>query len=130
MLNAGPWTCASLWFDFDYKLVDRNATGNEKLFAEVFYGGTWHQKAEIDNNGSTNWMPQHIDISGGQGKALKVRFRAAGANSDDILHWYVDNIHIYGICNSPIGLTAFPVPEQRDPDLDGSGMYRWRRRYR
>jgi hypothetical protein len=106
VLNAGPWTCSSLWFDFDYKLIDRNATGNEKLFAEVYYGGTWHQKAEIDNNGSTNWVPQHIDISGGQGKALKVRFRAAGANSDDILHWYVDNIHIYGICNSPTALTA------------------------
>ena len=106
VLNAGPWTCASLWFDFDYKLADRNATGDEKLSVEVFYNGTWHQKAEYANNGSVDWTSEHFDISSAQGKALKVRFVAFGAASEDILHWYVDNIHVYGICNSPVDLTG------------------------
>ena len=104
VLNAGPWTCAAMWLDFDYKLVDRNATGDELLSVEIFYNGSWHQKVEFANNGSVDWTPQHIDISAVQGKALKVRFLAYGANSADILHWYVDNIHVYGICNSPVDL--------------------------
>jgi hypothetical protein len=44
---------------------------------------------------------KHIDISNVKGKAFKVRFRANGVNSGDILHWYVDNIHIYGVCHAP-----------------------------
>ena len=32
------------------------------------------------------------------GKAFKVRFRAHGDNSLDILHWYVDNIKVYAEC--------------------------------
>ena len=52
MLNAGPWTCASIWLDFDYNLVDRNATGDEKLSVDVFYNGSWHQKTEYANDGS------------------------------------------------------------------------------
>jgi hypothetical protein len=106
ILNAGPWTCAALWLDFDYKLVDRNATGDELLTVEVFYNGTWHNKAEYANNGSVDWTSEHFDISSAQGKALKVRFVASGAASEDILHWYVDNIHVYGICNSPVDLTG------------------------
>ena len=110
VLNAGPWTCASLWLDFDYKLVDRNATGDELLSVEVFYNGTWHQKAEYANNGSIDWTSEHFDISSAQGKALKVRFVAMGAASEDILHWYVDNIHVYGICNSPVDLIGYQYP--------------------
>ena len=106
ILNAGPWTCAALWFDFDYKLVDRNATGDEYLTVEVFYNGSWHEKAEYSNNGSVDWTSEHFDISSAQGKALRVRFVAHGAKSEDILHWYVDNIHVYGICNSPVDLTG------------------------
>jgi hypothetical protein len=49
-----------------------------------------------------DWTPMHIDLKNLQGKAFKVRFRAAGANSDDILHWYVDNINVYPICKSPV----------------------------
>jgi hypothetical protein len=46
----------------------------------------------------------HVDISGAAGKAFKVRFRAEGENSADILHWYVDNVHIYAKCNPPVEL--------------------------
>ena len=106
VLNAAPWNCSTIWLDFDYKLTDRNATGNEKLKVEVLWGGTWHQKAEYVNTGTTNWTSQHFEITGAKGKALKVRFTAYGPNSADILHWYVDNICVYGICNPPTALAA------------------------
>ncbi len=100
VINASPWTCASIWLDFDLKLIDRNNTGKEKLTVDLFYNGTWHQKAEYANNGSTDWMAKHIDISAVKGKAFRIRFVANGVNSADLLHWYVDNIHAYGICNA------------------------------
>ena len=100
VIDATPWTCAKIWLDVDLKLVDRNMTGKEKLTVDLFYNGTWHQKLEVVNNGSTDWLPKHIDISVVKGKAFKIRFNATGVNSADMLHWYVDNVHAYGICNA------------------------------
>ncbi|MDP1545838.1 MAG: hypothetical protein Q8L87_07435, partial [Anaerolineales bacterium] len=104
IINATAWTCAKIWLDFDIKLIDQNPTGKEKLTVDIFYGGSWHQKLQVTNNGSTNWLPKHIDISAVVGKSFRIRFVASGVNSADILHWYVDNIHAYGICTPP---TAF-----------------------
>ena len=109
ILNAGPWNCASVWLDFDWKLVDRNATGVEMLTVEVLWSGMWHEVLEVANNGSVDWTYEHIDITDVGGKALKVRFTAYGENSEDILHWYVDNICVYGICNPPLDLTLVDV---------------------
>jgi len=106
VLDASMYTCAKLWFDFDYKLVDRNGTSAEKLDADVFYDNSWHTKATYVNDGSTNWLPAHFEVSQAKGKGMKVRFRAYGANSADILHWYVDNIHVYGICSPPQTVAA------------------------
>ena len=106
VIDASPWTCASLWLDFDYKLVDRNMTSAEKLVVEVYWSNSWHEKATFENAGNIDWTSQHIDISGALGKAFKVRFTATGANSADILHWYVDNICAYGICTPPSELSA------------------------
>jgi len=98
VIDASAWTCAKIWLDFDYKLIDRNNTGKEKLTIDIFYGGSWHQKAELTNNGSTAWLSKHIDITNVLGKSFRIRFVANGVSSADILHWYVDNIHAYGIC--------------------------------
>jgi hypothetical protein len=105
-IDATPWTCADIFCDFDVKLVDRNATGNEKLDIDVLKNGNWMNKLEIANNGSVDWTLKHVDISTVKGKAFMVRFRANGVNSSDILHWYVDNIHIYGECHPPQTLTG------------------------
>lgn len=102
--DASPWSCANIWFDFDYKLADRNSTGSEKLFAEVWYSNSWHTLAELSNAGSVNWTTKHLSIDGVKQKGFKIRFRAAGQNSADILHWYIDNIHLYGICKPPRNL--------------------------
>jgi len=106
VIDASAWTCADIWLDFDVKLLDRNATGKEKLTVDIYYSGAWHQKAELTNNGSTNWVAKHIDIGSVRGKSFRVRFVANGLSSADILHWYVDNIHAYGICKSPTVLAG------------------------
>jgi hypothetical protein len=106
-LNGGPWSCASIYFDFDYKCIDRNGGETEKLTAEVYYNGSWHNVADIKNNGTTNnWVHKHLDITSAKGKGFKVRFRANGESSANILHWYVDNIYVYGVCNKPLNLTS------------------------
>lgn len=106
VIDASPWTCASIWLDFDLKLMDRNNTGKEKLTLDLYYNGSWHQKAEYVNNGSTDWLPKHIDISIVKGKSFRFRFVANGVNTEDMLHWYVDNIHAYGACNEAQNLAA------------------------
>jgi hypothetical protein len=106
VIDASPWTCAAIWMDFDVKLIDRNNTGKEKLTVDLFYNGSWHQKLELTNNGSTDWISKHIDISVVKGKSFRIRFVANGVNSADMLHWYVDNIHAYGICKAPTALSA------------------------
>ena len=98
VLNALQFNCAAIWLDFDLRLNDRNATGQEKLFVEAFYNNEWHRKAEIASNGNIPWTPWHVDISAARGKGFRVRFRAEGKNSSDILHWSVDNINVYPEC--------------------------------
>ena len=63
VLNGGPFTCAMIWCDFDYKLIDRNSTGVEKLYVDVFFKGSWKNKAEFSNTASKDWTPMHVDIS-------------------------------------------------------------------
>jgi hypothetical protein len=106
-LNGGPWTCASIYFDFDYKCIDRNGGQTEVLTPELYYSGAWHNLGQdVSNNGTTaTWQSKHINITAGEGKGFKVGFRANGASSPNILHWYVDNINVYGICARPLQLT-------------------------
>ena len=105
-INASAWTCADIYCDFDLKLVDLHATGTEKMDVDVLVGGSWQNKAEYSDSGSFNWTLKHVNISAAMGKGFQVRFRANGANSGNILHWYVDNIHIYGVCRPPTLLTG------------------------
>ena len=105
-LNGGPWTCASIYFDFDYKCIDRNGGETEMLTPEVYFSGAWHDLGQsIGNNGTTaTWQSKHINITSVESKGFKVGFRANGASSPNILHWYVDNINVYGVCARPLAL--------------------------
>jgi len=103
--TAAPYTCAKIYLDFDYKLLDHNHTGAELLDVEEFVGGTWKKIAEFANNGDVNWTSQHFELKQTIGKAFMIQFRANGVNSLDMLHWYVDNIHLYAVCTPPTALT-------------------------
>ncbi len=96
--NGLPFNCAAIWLDFDLKLNDRNFSGTEKMIVEAYYNNTWHQKAEIKNTGSLPWTSYHLDISPARGKGFRIRFRASGQNSSEILNWYVDNVNVYPVC--------------------------------
>ncbi|MEI7662472.1 MAG: choice-of-anchor J domain-containing protein [Bacteroidota bacterium] len=109
-LNGVPFSCAAIWLDFDLKLTDRNATGTEKMVVEAYYNHEWHQKAEIKNSGSLSWTSYHLDISPVRGKGFRVRFRAAGENSSEILNWFLDNISVYPVCYPATSLAATPLP--------------------
>jgi hypothetical protein len=106
--NGLPFNCAAVWLDFDIKLNDRNYTGTEKMIVEAYYNNTWHKKAEIRNTGSFPWTNYHIDISPVRGKGFRVRFRATGQNSSEILNWYLDNVNIYPVCYPVINLAGHP----------------------
>ncbi|MBE0648816.1 MAG: carboxypeptidase regulatory-like domain-containing protein [Bacteroidales bacterium] len=101
-LNASAWTCADLWFDFEYQLIDRYSGGTEKLAVDIFYDKSWHPLIEYVNNASVEWKAMHISIDSIAGKAFFVRFVASGENSSNIFHWSIDNIHLYGLCRPPL----------------------------
>jgi hypothetical protein len=104
VLDGWPFSCAEFWLDFDYKLVDNSPTGAEKLQVDLFCKGLWKNEMELVNDGDKPWTPMHVNISSAQGRSFKIRFRATGANSSDILHWYIDNICIYAKCKPPKNL--------------------------
>ncbi|MEI6436662.1 MAG: choice-of-anchor J domain-containing protein, partial [Bacteroidota bacterium] len=107
--NGLPYTCAAIWLDFVLKLTDRNSTGTEKMVVEVYYGNMWHKKAEIKNLGNISWTSYHLDISPVRGKGFRIRFRATGINSADIVNWLVDNISVNPVCYPATSLTGEPI---------------------
>lgn len=109
VFNGVPYTCAAIWLDFDIRLADRNSTSAEKLLVEVYHHGEWHQKAEFSNTGSFDWSHQQVDLSLVRGKGFRIRFRAVGLNSADLVSWSIDNILITTVCypaENPMALPA------------------------
>jgi hypothetical protein len=106
VFDASSLTCANIWLDFDYRLLDNAANGNEKMHIEAFYNNTWHGIELYSDSGTTAWISRHLDISPVKSKAFRIRFRASGINSENIISWNIDNINIYGVCKPPEHLTA------------------------
>jgi hypothetical protein len=103
-MDGSEWTCSHLFMDFDLKLVDHNSNSTEKMAVEIMYDHTWHPVGEFTNNGSFGWDTESFNIDQVRGKGFRIRFRAHGANTNNILHWYIDNIHLYGNCLPPAAL--------------------------
>jgi hypothetical protein len=104
-LNADMMTEGKIFFEFDVKLNDRNMTGLEKLNVEVYNGQSWNQVGTFANNGSFDWTFSKLDITQfAKGRVFQVRFTAAGVNSFDMISWFVDNIYIYRMCDTPTKL--------------------------
>lgn len=126
-LDGFPFDCASIWLDFDMQLTDRTNSGTERMVAEVFYNNIWHKKAEFVNNGNLAWTTYHLDISPVKKKGFRIRFRALGENSAEILQWELDNIHVYAVCYPPENLFGQPVGNDvhlswSPPRCNGSGL--------
>ncbi|MFH1159943.1 MAG: T9SS type A sorting domain-containing protein [bacterium] len=106
LINAGPFTCAVIHFDYDIRLDDVSTTGAENMAAEVYYKDMWHLMDLFSNTGSFGWEHVHHEIPDAGGGIMKIRFRAFGDNSADIANWYLDNICITPYCNPPVSPTG------------------------
>ncbi len=115
-INGTGFIDGSIFLEFDLKLDDVNATGDESLQVEVFNGSSWITVATYTAEGDMDWEMQHIDItSQAKNKVFRVRFNAKGVNTLDIFNWMIDNVHIYRECAAPTELTAdvnLPYVEQ------------------
>ncbi len=106
-INGTGYIDGKFYLDFDLKLDDVNATGDETLLVEVFNGSAWVNVATYTAEGDMDWEMKHIDITNqAKNKVFRVRFNAKGANTLDIFNWQIDNIHIYRECAAPTELTA------------------------
>jgi len=109
-LNAAQYIDGNIWLDFDLKLQDLNATGDEILKVEVYNGSAWSTVKTITAEGNIDWEMQHINISSlAKNKVFRIRFTAEGMNTLDIYNWMIDNIHVYRQCAEPTELTATEV---------------------
>lgn len=104
-LNAGIFTCADIWLEFDIKLESLINNGLEKLNVEVYNGNTWKTMAIYKNSLSFGWLTKSININHVAGDSLRIRFRANGMNSSSILNWNIDNIRVYPNCRKPANLS-------------------------
>ena len=127
VLDASALYCATVWLDFDIRLQDMYANGTEEMVVEVYYNGIWHKKATWKNFGSFDWTPAHVDISTACGKSFRIRFRAAGLNSTEILGWNVDNVAVYAVCRPPTNLQGTSAGDDiqlqwSPPQCNGGGF--------
>ena len=123
-IDASVTGAEQIYFDFDLKLLDNNATATEKLLIQVFDGSSWHTVNIFKNTGSFDWTKQSFNITKwAEGKIIKLRFLAAGENSFNFSAWLIDNIEVYRNCNKPEELTG-EVYSTNYPQVNGSEL-RW-----
>ncbi|MBP6871328.1 MAG: carboxypeptidase regulatory-like domain-containing protein [Bacteroidales bacterium] len=124
-LCAQGMTEGRIYLDFDLKLESVQPTGMEMLHVQVWNWDSkiWSTVATYSNvDGSFDWMSEHLDIkSQAMNKVFKIRFHAMGANSIDILSWFVDNIHVYRACEGVTDLTAAADYNQGGIELNWVG---------
>jgi hypothetical protein len=111
-MDGFQWDCSHLFLGFDLKLIDHFSGSTEKMSVEILYDNVWHLLSEYVNNGSFGWETETLNIDPARGKGFKIRFRAHGENTVNILHWYIDNIRVYGNCFPPSGLQWTATQEQ------------------
>ena len=88
-------------------LDDRNETGLENMTVRIWENSNWHDLVTFTNEGDIDWTSEHMNINTfAKGNDFKIGFFANGVSSVDILGWYIDNIHIYRVCEAPTDLTA------------------------
>jgi len=95
-----------IFFDFDIRLDNRNNTGTESFFVEVFNGTSWETISTFLNDLGFDWESHHFDITEyARSVDFQIRFRAAGEDSFNLLSWFVDNISVYRTCAAPYDLS-------------------------
>lgn len=121
-LRGTDFIAGQIFLDYDLKLDDNTATGQEKLLVEVYNGSVWTIISTVTANGDKDWELQHVDITdAAKGHLFKIRFTATGINSTDIINWQIDNIHVYRECAAPLDLQA----SQPSPGINYNVQLEW-----
>ncbi len=107
-----------LFFDLKKSVVNPSAT--EFLYVDAFDGSDWRQVMEFTNDESSDWENWSTEISGiAEETEFKIRFRAEGTSTENILSWCIDNIHLcnrYDDCTTNIPeKAAVPVKIYPNP---------------
>ncbi len=109
-LLADSITEGTIYLDFDLKLENYLLTATEFMLVQVWNWNIqeWSTVSTYSNiDGSFDWISEHLDITDlAMNNVFKIRFAATGANSLNIIGWYVDNIHVYRECKAPYNLTV------------------------
>lgn len=96
----------NIWLDFEISLQDANMSGKEYLYVDIYNSNNWYVVAAFSNTGSFEWDSLHLNISQYVlSQQFKIRFRAKGDNSNDIIGWHIDNIRLFRECQKCEGLS-------------------------
>jgi hypothetical protein len=100
-----------IYLDFDVKLDNVNATGNEQMLVQVWNweSQAWGTVSTYSNiDGSFDWASEHLDITSlAMETVFKIRFLSVGESSLNIVGWFLDNIHVYRECTAPFDLSTY-----------------------
>ncbi len=115
-IDAGNIHVGKIFLKIDIKLLDYYANGKEYLKIEIGDSTSWNTLDSIANNGSFDWESREYDITRfSMNTTFQIRFEAAGLNTINIQDWYLDNIKVYRICESPHDLYGdviyFGIPQ-------------------
>jgi len=134
---SGDYIDGTVYVSFSMKRQIVNPTLTEHLYLDIFNGFEWTEVAGFVNDANTDWVDHKIDLPSWAIEApFKIRFRAEGENTMNIVNWQIDNIIVYRECPAPYDLVlSIPNPmlscrvllEWEDPQLPypNSGWLRW-----
>ncbi len=117
-INATGNLIGRIWLDFDIKLDAAEISNYEQLFVQIWNNNNlvWTTIEEFSAwHAGFDWESKHINIKPyAMNRIFKIRFVATGANSEDIIAWQLDNIHIYRKCD---GASDLEIEEHLEYNL-------------
>ncbi|MCU0369799.1 MAG: T9SS type A sorting domain-containing protein [Bacteroidales bacterium] len=126
---ADSMTEGQIRLDFDIMLDDATGGGTEFLLVQVW---NWENrywstvKTYVNETGRFDWMSEHLDITEhAMNQVFRVRFVAGGEDSQNLYGWYLDNIHVFRFCTSPVSLTAYGGFDGIRLDWNGIEKNKW-----
>lgn len=113
--SGSGYTDGEIFLDFDFRDEIVNPTQTEFLYVDVYDGTEWRQFKEFTNTEDIDWQTYTINITNAAfGHLFRIRFRAEGESTANILYWNIDNIRIYRQCEPATDFYA-NAPNLQEP---------------
>ncbi len=90
------------YIEYDLWWQNVNQTGEEQLSLEFWHweSGTWETVGVVKNLWPSAYRRMRYLLDG-EGEMFRLRFRASGVNSADIVGWIIDNLQVTQECAQP-----------------------------